>query len=178
MGSFYRSKHELVFVFKKGTAPHINTFGLGDTGRYRTNVWDYPGISSLGAIRDEELAMHPTVKPVALIADAIKDCSRRGDIILDVFGGSGSTLIAADQSGRLARLIEIDPLYCESIIRRFERLAGEQARFADTGRTFADVMADRLGAEEMGNQDTGITGTFRSIAKSSAVSVSAEGDRR
>ena len=177
MGSFYRSKHELVFVFKKGTAPHINTFGLGDTGRYRTNVWDYPGISSLGAARDEELAMHPTVKPVALIADAIKDCSRRGDIILDVFGGSGSTLIAADQCGRHARLIEIDPLYCDTIIRRFERLAGDQARLAETGKVFADVMADRLGKEEIGHQNTGITGTFRSIADSSAVSASAEGDR-
>jgi DNA modification methylase len=95
MGSFYRSKHELIFVFKKGSAPHINNFGLGDTGRYRTNVWDYPGISSLGAARDEELAMHPTVKPVALVADAIRDCSGRGDTVLDIFGGSGSTLIAA-----------------------------------------------------------------------------------
>jgi DNA modification methylase len=114
---------------QEGTAPHINNFGLGDTGRYRTNVWDYPGISSLGASRDEELAMHPTVKPVALIADAIKDCSRRGDIVLDVFGGSGSTLIAADQCGRVARLIEIDPLYCDTIIRRFERLTGEPARW-------------------------------------------------
>ncbi|WP_339765239.1 DNA methyltransferase [uncultured Hoeflea sp.] len=177
MGSFYRSKHELVFVFKKGTAPHINTFGLGDTGRYRTNVWDYPGISSLGAARDEELAMHPTVKPVALIADAIKDCSRRGDIILDVFGGSGSTLIAADQCGRLARQIEIDPHYCDTIIRRFERLTGDQARLAETGKVFADVMADRLGKEEIGHQNTGITGTFRSIADSSAVSALAEGDR-
>lgn len=157
MGSFYRSKHELVFVFKKGTAPHINTFGLGDTGRYRTNVWDYPGISSLGATRDEALAMHPTVKPVALIADAIKDCSRRGDIILDVFGGSGSTLIAADQCGRVARLIEIDPLYCDTIIRRFERLTGEQARLAETGRTFADVMAEHHGSGEVGNEDVSDT---------------------
>ena len=85
--SFYRSKHELVFVFKQGTAAHTNTFGLGDTGRYRTNVWDYAGISSIGAGRSDELAMHPTVKPVALIADAIRDCSRRGEIVLDAFGG-------------------------------------------------------------------------------------------
>ncbi len=89
MGSFYRSKHELVFVYKHGTAPHTNTFGLGDTGRYRTNVWDYPGISSIGAKRAEELAMHPTVKPVALVADAIRDCSVRGDLVLDPFAGSG-----------------------------------------------------------------------------------------
>ncbi|MDZ5699848.1 DNA methyltransferase [Chelativorans sp. M5D2P16] len=111
MGSFYRSKHELVFVFKKGGAAHINNFGLGDSGRYSTNVWDYPGISSLGATRDEELAMHPTVKPVVLVADAIRDCSWRGNLVLDIFGGSGSTLIAADQCGRAARLVEIDPLW-------------------------------------------------------------------
>ncbi len=105
MGAFYRSKHELVFVFKQGTAPHTNSFGLGETGRYRTNVWDYAGISSIGANRSDELAMHPTVKPVALIADAIRDCSRRGEIVLDGFGGSGSTLIAAEKTGRAARLI-------------------------------------------------------------------------
>lgn len=83
MGAFYRSKHELIFVFKQGTAEHTNSFGLGETGRYRTNVWDYAGISSMSASRGDELAMHPTVKPVALIADAIRDCSRRGEIILD-----------------------------------------------------------------------------------------------
>ena len=177
MGSFYRSKHELVFAFKKGTAPHINTFGLGDTGRYRTNVWDYPGISSLGATRDEELAMHPTVKPVALIADAIKDCSRRGDVILDVFGGSGSTLIAADQCGRIARLIEIDPLYCDTIMRRFERLTGEQARLAETGRTFADLMAERHRSGDVGNQDVNIAGTLPAIDHTSALSTSVKGDR-
>jgi len=177
MGSFYRSKHELVFVFKKGTVPHINTFGLGDTGRYRTNVWDYPGISSLGTTCDEELAMHPTVKPVALIADAIKDCSRRGDIILDVFGGSGSTLIAADQCGRVARLIEIDPLYCDTIIRRFERLTGEPARLAETGRTFANVVADRLGADEASNQDMSVASSIYSADHSSAFSASVRGDR-
>ncbi|MFZ2099597.1 MAG: DNA methyltransferase [Oricola sp.] len=150
MGSFYRSKHELVFVFKKGRAAHINTFGLGDGGRYRTNVWDYPGISSLGASRDEELAMHPTVKPVALIADAIRDCSRRGDIVLDMFGGSGSTLIAADQCGRKARLIEIDPLYCDTIIRRFERVTGERAILAGARSTFVDVAAERSGSAQIG----------------------------
>ncbi|WP_291395098.1 DNA methyltransferase [Devosia sp.] len=106
MGSFYRSKHELIFAFKVGTAPHTNNFGLGETGRYRTNVWDYPGISSVGAARMDELAMHPTVKPAALVADAIKDCTRRGEIVLDVFGGSGTTLIAAETCGREARLAE------------------------------------------------------------------------
>ncbi len=160
MGSFYRSKHELVFVFKKGSAPHINNFGLGDTGRYRTNVWDYPGISSLGAARDEELAMHPTVKPIALIADAIRDCSGRGDIILDVFGGSGSTLIAADQCGRVARLLELDPLYCDTIIRRFERVTGEPARLEACGSTFSKVGNDRLppdGFSENANRTASVT---------------------
>lgn len=130
MGSFYRSKHELVFVFKKGKAQHINNFGLGDKGRYRTNVWDYAGINSFGKNRDEELAIHPTVKPVNLIADAIRDCSKRGDLILDIFGGSGSTLIAADQSGRSARLLELDPLYCDAIIKRWQTLTGKNAIYS------------------------------------------------
>jgi DNA modification methylase len=144
MGTFYRSKHELVFVFKVGTAPHVNSFGLGDTGRYRTNVWDYPGISSLGGDRDEALAMHPTVKPTALVADAIKDCSRRGGVVLDPFAGSGTTLIAAETCGRAARAIEYDPLYCDTIIRRYERLTGKAAVLADGGATFETTGVERL----------------------------------
>ncbi|MEL6504918.1 MAG: DNA methyltransferase [Pseudomonadota bacterium] len=127
MGTLYRSKHELVFVFKKGTAPHINNFGLGDGGRYRTNVWDYAGISSLSSDRAEKQAMHPTVKPVAMIADAMRDCSHRGDTILDIFGGSGSTLIAAEECGRTARLLELDPRYCDTVIRRWHKLTGQNA---------------------------------------------------
>jgi DNA modification methylase len=147
MGTFYRSKHELIFVFKIGTAPHTNTFGLGDTGRYRTNVWDYAGISSLGANRMEDLAMHPTVKPVALVADAIKDCTKRGDIVLDVFAGSGSTLIAAESSGREARLIEYDATYCDTIVRRWERYTGKRATLQGAGTTFEDVCeARRVGS--------------------------------
>ena len=141
MGSFYRSKHELVFVFKHGEAPHVNSFGLGETGRYRSNVWDYPGISSIGPGRAEELAMHPTVKPVAMVADALRDCSRRGDIVLDPFGGSGSTLIAAQMTGRVARLIEYDPFYCDTIIRRFEAFSGKEAVHAESGEPF-EVVAD------------------------------------
>jgi DNA modification methylase len=144
MGAFYRSKHELIFVFKKGTAPHTNTFGLGETGRYRTNVWDYAGISSIGPRRDEELAMHPTVKPVALVGDAIKDCSRRGEIILDCFGGSGSTLISAEKTGRRARLTEYDPLYCDTIVRRWQKQSGKQAVLVETGEAFEDVAEARL----------------------------------
>ncbi len=143
MGTFYRSKHELVFVFKKGRAAHINNFGLGDTGRYRTNVWDYAGVNTFGDTRDDDLAMHPTVKPVAMIADAIKDCSKRGQIILDTFGGSGSTLIAAEQCGRKARLIELDPHYCDTIIRRYQRITGKGAVLERTGETFAEMERSR-----------------------------------
>lgn len=143
MGTFYRSKHELVFVFKVGTAPHVNSFGLGEDGRYRTNVWDYPGISSLGSGRGEMLAMHPTVKPTALVADAIRDCSKRGGIVLDGFGGSGTTLIAAETCGRSARLIEFDPLYCDTIVRRFEKLTGKAAKLAQDGATFEATEVQR-----------------------------------
>jgi DNA modification methylase len=141
MGTFYRSKHELVFVFKKGQAPHLNNFGLGETGRYRTNVWDYPGISSRTGTRADELAMHPTVKPVALVADALRDCSKRGSIILDPFGGSGTTLIAAEKTGRTARLIEFDPLYCDTIVRRFSAVTGKPGILASNGRSFDDLEA-------------------------------------
>ncbi|MFL6725837.1 MAG: site-specific DNA-methyltransferase [Sphingomicrobium sp.] len=147
MGAFYRSKHELVFAFKVGTAPHTNSFGLGQTGRYRTNVWHYAGISSMSASRGEELAMHPTVKPVALIADAIRDCTRRGEIVLDCFGGSGSTLIAAEKTGRAARLIEFDPLYCDTIVRRWEKLTGKHARLVANGLSFEDVAEMRSRAQ-------------------------------
>jgi DNA modification methylase len=143
MGTFYRSKHELVFVWKVGDAPHTNSFGLGDTGRYRTNVWDYAGISSISANRSDELAMHPTVKPVAMVADAIRDCSKRGDIVLDAFGGSGSTLIAAEKCGRAARLIEFDPAYCDIIVERWQKLTGKRAVLTDTGIGFEDVADDR-----------------------------------
>jgi len=139
MGSFYRSKHELVLAFKVGNSPHTNTFGLGDGGRYRTNVWDYAGVNTLRSGRAEELAMHPTVKPVALAADAIKDCSRRGETVLDPFGGSGTTLIAAEKTGRHARLIECDPAYCDQILCRFERSTGKQPRLAATGQAFNTI---------------------------------------
>jgi len=163
MGTFYRSRHELVGVFKVGTAPHINTFGLGESGRYRTNVWEYPGVSSLGRDRDEALAMHPTVKPAALVADAIRDCSNRGNLVLDPFAGSGTTLIAAETCGRHAAVIEYDPLYCDTIVRRYEIFTGKQARLASTGQTFEDVAAERLpepeqtqeGDAEMARDDDG-----------------------
>ena len=113
MGSLYRSKHELVCVFKSGTAPHLNTVELGRYGRNRTNVWDYPGVNTLRKGRMEDLAMYPTVKPVALVVDAIKDCTKRRDIVLDPFVGSGTTVVAAEQAGRVARAMELDPGYVD-----------------------------------------------------------------
>lgn len=145
MGSFYRSKHELVFVFKVGTAAHTNSFGLGETGRYRTNVWDYAGISSLGASRAAEQAMHPTVKPVALVADAIRDCSRRGEAVLDIFGGSGSTLIAAESCGRRAHVLEYDPRYCDTIIERWQVYTGKRSVLLESGADFESVGVARGG---------------------------------
>lgn len=127
MGTFYRSRHELVFVFKKGRAPHINNFELGQHGRYRTNVWEYRGVNSRAGNRMQELALHPTVKPVQMIADAIRDVSGRGDIVLDSFGGSGSTLIAAEKTGRRGYLCELDPIYCDRILARWETFAKDDA---------------------------------------------------
>lgn len=138
MGSQYRSRHELVFVFKAGRAPHINNVQLGQYGRNRTNVWEYPGVNSFGKDRDAELAMHPTVKPVAMVKDAILDSSNRGDIILDPFLGSGTTLIAAHQTGRRGYGMELDPLYVDTIIRRWQNLTGEQAVLTQTGKLFDD----------------------------------------
>ncbi|WP_347310804.1 site-specific DNA-methyltransferase [Defluviimonas sp. SAOS-178_SWC] len=139
MGTFYRSKHELVFVFKVGTGAHTNSFGLGDTGRYRTNVWDYAGVNVPGRAAEEALAMHPTVKPVALVADAIRDCSRRGEVVLDPFAGSGSTLIAAESCGRRARLVECDPQYCDVTLRRWQAYSGRPAVRAADGARFDDA---------------------------------------
>jgi DNA modification methylase len=136
MGSFYRSRHELIFAFKNGTAPHINSFELGQHGRYRTNVWTYKGMNSFGAARNVEIALHPTVKPVAMLADSMKDVSTRGSIVLDVFGGSGSTLIAAQKTGRRGYLMELDPRYCDRIIRRWQVFARDDAVLASTGETF------------------------------------------
>ena len=139
MGSFYRSQHELIFVWKNGRAKHINNINLGRYGRNRSNVWTYAGGNSIGPDRLNELAMHPTVKPVALVADAIRDCSHRGHLILDSFGGSGSTLIACEKKQRKARLIEIDPAYCDLIVRRWQTLTRESAVHAKTGDAFNTI---------------------------------------
>jgi DNA modification methylase len=144
MGSLYRSQHEMVFVFKSGKAPHINNVELGRHGRYRTNVWTYAGANVFSATREADLAMHPTVKPVALVADAILDCSKRKGIILDAFAGSGTTLVAADRTGRRGYGIELDPIYCDTILKRVADVARVEARLAATGQTFAVVAAERL----------------------------------
>jgi DNA modification methylase len=152
MGTFYRSQHELVPVWKVGDAPHINNFGLGDNGRYRTNVWKYPGVNSFHRGRSEELAPHPTVKPVALVADAIRDVSPRGDIVLDVFGGSGTTLIAAEKTGRRSRLIELDPLYCDVVIRRWQAFTGKRASRLGDGKRFDDLAFEAANRDNLGKE--------------------------
>jgi DNA modification methylase len=138
-GSFYRSKHELIAVFKNGTGSHINNFRLGGQGRYRTNVLDYPSVNSLDPARRGDLELHPTVKPIPLIADLMRDCSRRNGIVLDPFAGSGTTILAAERAGRIARVAELDPLYADVAIRRWQKATGLPARNADTGIAFSNV---------------------------------------
>ena len=148
MGTFYRSRHELIFVFKKGSATHVNSFELGQHGRDRTNVWNYRGVNTMRAGRMEELQLHPTVKPVQMIADAIKDVSGRGEIVLDVFGGSGSTLIAAEKTGRRARLVELDEIYCDRILTRWERQAKDAAEQLVCGWPQGEAGAEALAAAQ------------------------------
>jgi DNA modification methylase len=138
MGSLYRSQHECVFVYKNGKAAHTNNVELGKHGRNRTNVWSYAGANSFSKDRAQDLANHPTVKPVALVADAIRDCSNRGDLVLDPFAGSGTTLVAAERTSRLGHALELDPAYCDVIINRMLALKLD-AVHADTGRRFVDL---------------------------------------
>jgi DNA modification methylase len=146
MGSLYRSQHELLPLFKKGKAAHINNVELGKNGRWRSNVWTYPGASSMGSEARQGLQHHPTVKPVAMLEDALLDMTERGDIVLDPFLGSGSTLIAAEKTGRRCRGIELDPLYVDVILRRYECITGRSARLEGTGETYA-ALAERRHAE-------------------------------
>lgn len=144
MGSLYRSRHELVFVFKQGRGSHRNNVQLGQFGRYRSNVWEYAGVNSFGRSTEEGnlLELHPTVKPVAMVADALMDCSGRGDIVLDAFLGSGTTLIAAQRTGRICHALEIDPHYVDTAIRRWQAFTGEKARHAKTNQAFDDVRVE------------------------------------
>ena len=141
MGSFYRSQHELIFVYKSGTAAHTNNVQLGRFGRNRTNVWAFPGINSFARETSEGnlLALHPTVKPVELVSEALLDASHRGDRVLDPFLGSGTTLIAAERTGRVGLGIELDPRYVDVAIRRWQRLTGKSAQHAKTGMSFAEM---------------------------------------
>ena len=139
MGSFYRSQHELIYVFKYGEGPHQNHFGLGAGGRTRSNVWQYRGVNAFGKDRMDLLGTHPTVKPVAMIADALRDVTRRGEVVLDVFLGSGSTLIAAEETGRVCIGVELDPIYVDAAIRRWQKRTGKDAIHAVTGETFDEI---------------------------------------
>ncbi len=147
MGSLYRSQHELVFVFKNGSGRHINHVELGRHGRNRTNVWAYPGANAFGAARAHDLALHPTVKPVEMVADAMLDCSNRGGVVLDSFVGSGTTIIAAEKVGRRAFAMELDPLYVDTAIRRWRAYTGDRAVHAVTGTAFDDLEAE--GADDV-----------------------------
>jgi DNA modification methylase len=143
MGSLYRSQHELLPLFKKGDAPHINNVALGKRGRWRSNVWTYPGASSVGSDARRGLQDHPTVKPTAMLEDALLDLTNRDEIVIDRFLGSGSTLIAAHNTCRVCRGIELDPLYVDVIISRYQALTGDDVVLVETGETFSMVAARR-----------------------------------
>jgi DNA modification methylase len=145
MGSLYRSQHELVFVFKHGREPHRNNVQLGSYGRNRSNVWKYPGMNSFPRTEGERdlFAAHPTIKPVRLVEDAILDCSRRNDIVLDCFLGGGTTLIAAERTGRRCYGMELDPLYVDVAIRRWQKLTNLAARHSVIGQLFDSLEVER-----------------------------------
>ncbi len=149
MGTFYRSAHELIHIFKKGAAPHINNFELGKKGYSRANVWNYRGMNVPGAERDELLALHPTVKPLALVVDAIKDVTHRNAVVLDPFLGSGTTIIAAEATGRCGHGVELDPLYVDTAIRRWQSRTGEQAVLAGTNMTFDELEEQSFRSEQL-----------------------------
>ena len=142
-GSFYRSQHELVGVFRVGEEPHLNNIELGRHGRSRSNVWHYAGVNTFRTGRLDELKSHPTVKPVALVADAMRDCTRRGDIVLDTFCGSGTTILAAERVGRRAYTLELEPRFVDVAIRRWQAYSRKDAVHAETGLTFDEVESQR-----------------------------------
>jgi DNA modification methylase len=142
-GSHYRSQHELILMFKNGNGPHQNNVQLGRYGRNRSNLWTYAGVNTFRTGRLDDLAVHPTAKPIALVADAMRDCSRRNDIILDPFMGSGTTILAAERVGRRGYGLEIDPLYVDAAIRRWQDFTKQDAVLKATGQTFDEVAASR-----------------------------------
>jgi DNA modification methylase len=157
MGTFYRSQHELVFTWKYGSGPHQNHFELGQFGRSRSNVWGYAGINTFGKDRAELLGVHPTIKPVRLVADALRDVTRRGDLVLDPFLGSGSTLLAAEETGRSCIGVELDPGYLDVAIRRWQRLTGKDAIEATSGEAF-DALA-HLRSDDTVNDQADVSGS-------------------
>jgi DNA modification methylase len=144
MGSLYRSQHELLPLFKKGGSPHVNNIELGRKGRWRSNVWTYPGASSFGSDARRGLLDHPTVKPIALLVDALHDLTNRGDVVLDPFLGSGSTLMAAEKTDRCCRGVELDPRYLDVILRRYEAGTGQSAILEETGETLDELREKRF----------------------------------
>jgi DNA modification methylase len=154
MGSLYRSAHEFIFVYKNGRSKHINNVELGRFGRSRTNIWEYVGMSSFAKDRDATLAGHPTPKPLALVSDAILDCSKRGGIVLDAFAGSGTTLLAAERTGRLGYGIELDLHYADLIIKRFEEVYGLEAIHINSDLSFDRVKAERTERNKNGQAGT------------------------
>jgi DNA modification methylase len=146
MGSFYRSRHELIFLFRKPGAPHRNRVELGKHGRDRSNVWTYDGVNGFGAGKANDREMHPTVKPFALVRDALLDSTAKGDPVLDLFSGSGTTLVAAEQCSRRGFATELDPRYVDVGVLRWEGFTGREARLASTGKTFREVRAERQAA--------------------------------
>jgi DNA modification methylase len=155
-GSFYRSQHELIGIFRVGQVAHLNNIELGRHGRSRSNVWHYAGINTFRAGRLDELQSHPTVKPVALVADAMRDCSRRGDIVLDLFGGSGTTLLAAERVGRRAYTLEIEPRFVDVAIKRWQAFSGKDAICAESGLSFDDIASTRVIAPAAGAAPTDV----------------------
>ena len=149
MGSLFRSQHELLPIYKKGSTPHVNNINLGKRGRYRSNLWTYPGASSLGSDARRGLQDHPTVKPTKMLEDALLDMTNRGDLVIDPFLGSGSTLIAANNTGRLCCGVELDSLYVDVIIRRFKEITGQDVVLEETGENFAEVGARREGSADL-----------------------------
>jgi DNA modification methylase len=147
-GSFYRSQHELIGVFRVGAGPHRNNVELGRFGRNRSNVWTYPGGNTFGRGRMEALATHPTIKPVALVADALLDCTAKGEAVLDQFVGSGTTILAAEKVGRVAYAMEYEPKYVDAAIGRWQRMTKIEATLADDGRTFEEIAAAREGGAQ------------------------------
>jgi len=178
MGSLYRSAHEFIFVYKNGHAKHINNIELGRFGRSRTNIWEYAGMSSFGKDRDATLAGHPTPKPLALVSDAILDCSKRGGVILDAFAGSGTTLLAAERTGRRGYGIELDTHFVDLIVKRFEDLYGLEAIHAETDLSFDRVRIERTERSKHGQASADKAKKLKSRGNAARSKVDARANQR